>query len=265
MKRPSQTKLKKKLFDAVYDDNLPAVYEALSDGADIDARDEDGWTALMIAADRVSAGSRQILRELLRLGATPTLAAHDGTTALMLAAGNNHAELLPMVPELLAARDDSGQDALIHAATEGKHQNVRLFLTRGASPRTRDENGWTALHYAAGAGHAECVYHLLKAGAPVNAATEEEHFTPLLLAVQGNHAHCVQQLLRNGADVHCTNTCGQTPISAAAEEGRVECLRLILHSTPDLPEPALNKAMQIAVEEGHAECLHIRLLQRWRH
>ena len=51
MKRPSQKKLKKKLFDAVYDDDMPAVYEALSDGADIDSRDEDGWTALMIAAD----------------------------------------------------------------------------------------------------------------------------------------------------------------------------------------------------------------------
>ena len=85
MKRPSQKKLKKKLFDAVYDDNLPAVYEALSDGVDIDSRDEDGWTALMIAADRVSAGSRQVMRELLRMGANPALAAHDGTTALMLA------------------------------------------------------------------------------------------------------------------------------------------------------------------------------------
>ena len=52
MKRPSQKKLKKKLFNAVYDDNLPAVYEALSDGVDIDSRDEDGWTALMIAADK---------------------------------------------------------------------------------------------------------------------------------------------------------------------------------------------------------------------
>ena len=259
MKRPSQKKLKKKLFNAVYDDNLPSVYEALSDGVDIDSRDEDGWTALMIAADRVSAGSRQVMRELLRMGANPALAAHDGTTALMLAAGNNHAELLPMRSELLDASDDSGQDALIHAATEGKQQNLRLFLTHRASPLTRDENGWTALHYAAGAGHAECVYHLLKAGAPVNAATEEEYFTPLHLAVQGNHAHCVQQLLRNGADVHCTNICGQTPLSAAAEEGRVECLRLILHTSPDLPEPALNKAMQIAVEEGHAECLQMLL------
>ena len=36
-------------------------------------------------------------------------------------------------------------------------------------------------------------------------------------------------------------------------------LRLILHSSPDLPEPALNKAMQIAVEEGHAECLQMLL------
>ena len=259
MKRPSQKELKKKLFNAVYDDNLPAVYEALSDGADIDSRDEDGWTALMIAADRVSAGSRQVLRELLRMGANPALAAHDGTTALMLAAVNNHAELLPMQPELLAACDDSGQDALIYAATEGKHQNLRLFLAHGASPRTRDENGWIALHHAAFAGHSECVYHLLKAGAPVNAATEEQHFTPLHLAVQENHPRCVQQLLHKGADVLCTNFIGQTPLSAAAEDGRVECLRLILTASSDLPEAAMNKAMQIAVEEGHAECLQMLL------
>lgn len=259
MKRPSQKKLKKNLFDAVYDDNLPAVFEALSDGVDIDARDEDGWTALMIAADKVSAGSGWVLRELLRMGANPALAAHDGTTALMLAAVNNHAELLPLQPELVAARDDSGQDALIYAATEGKHQNLRLFLAHGATPLTQDENGWTALHHAANAGHAECVYHLLKSGAPVNAVSEDGLFTPLHLAVQSKHARCVQQLLRYGADVHCTNGIGQTPLSAAAEGGLVECLRLILHEHPNLPEAALNMAMQIAVEEGHAECLRMLL------
>jgi len=59
------------------------VEPILAEGADIDARNEHGMTALMRAASR---GRIRMVRALLEHGADPNLSRNDKFTALMLAA-----------------------------------------------------------------------------------------------------------------------------------------------------------------------------------
>ena len=55
----------------------------LAAGAELDAQDANGWSALMSAIEK---GCVEAARELLRAGAAVDLENADGTTALMLAA-----------------------------------------------------------------------------------------------------------------------------------------------------------------------------------
>jgi serine/threonine-protein phosphatase 6 regulatory ankyrin repeat subunit B len=55
-------------------------------GANVDARDKEGWTALMVAAKR---GAVAMVRELLKLGAS-SRAVRNGRTVLDVAMEEGH-------------------------------------------------------------------------------------------------------------------------------------------------------------------------------
>lgn len=66
------------LLDAIQRQDLAAVEAALSDGADRDGYDDDGWTPLIHAA---RFGTAEIFERLIRLGADPTLTDQRGWSA----------------------------------------------------------------------------------------------------------------------------------------------------------------------------------------
>src|SRR6185436_20817337 len=70
------------LIDSVYGRDLKGVRIALENNPDLAARDQDGWPALSIASYN---DDRQIVMELLRAGADPTLKDKDGKTAIQRA------------------------------------------------------------------------------------------------------------------------------------------------------------------------------------
>lgn len=79
-------------------------------------------------------------------------------------------------------KDDSGQTALMQAATYGHKDVVALLLERGAAVNegsvgrdTQDISAWTALMYAAHAGHKQVVELLLEKGADP-ALTDEANY-----------------------------------------------------------------------------------------
>lgn len=108
-------------------------------GADVNARNEAGKTALHMAYDGVTADL------LISLGAHLDVQSDDGMTPLHIAAG-------------------MGDDAL-----------VDLFLRRGASPKVRGPQGMTPLHWVRGRQIAEA---LLRAGADID-AKDDSGLTPL--------------------------------------------------------------------------------------
>ena len=86
--------------------DIEVLKAALAAGVDVNARDGQGWTALMHAANK---GHVLLLKPLLSASADPDERASDGATALFIAALHGHAEV---VAELLRA----GADASIAGA-----------------------------------------------------------------------------------------------------------------------------------------------------
>src|SRR5688572_2157540 len=74
---------------AVHQASVAALQDLLTAGADIDARDEHGQTALMLSA---LAGHTDVVKFLIEHGAALDHTAKFGLSALMLAVINGHVE-----------------------------------------------------------------------------------------------------------------------------------------------------------------------------
>ena len=111
----------------------------------------------LIAAAR--AGDAEAVVRCLRDGADPNAADGDGQTALYCAAMRNQVGCLEVLGEAGAdldkAEDGDGWTPLIIAAVHGQTAAVGWLLARGADWRLTDRVGVTALNYAKRRGKAE--------------------------------------------------------------------------------------------------------------
>jgi len=150
------------------------------------------------------------------------LAACDKNTPLMdkVVAGDKAA-----VSELIAkgadvnAKNNYGWTALSHAARAGNAQLVKLLLEHGADVNSRDQSGWTPLMRAAMKGHVDVVRVLLEHGAEVNVREKGEAWTALHWAAARGHTEVVKLLLSHGADYSLKTEDGMTPLMLAMKEG----------------------------------------------
>jgi uncharacterized protein len=196
--------------------NDASVEALLKQGADPNAREKDGMTALMAAAATARIGK---VRALLAAGADVNARTTGGWTALLYAARTTSSSVL--VPPLLEAgadvdaRDGYGRTALIHLADLPYGDVLAKLVKADANVHARDEAGETALMKAA-AFFPWHVNTLLNAGAHVN-APDPEGQTPLMRAAHSGEPHCVKVLLDWGADINARDHQGRTALSLATD------------------------------------------------
>ena len=118
-----KSKINKDLFYSVLADDVNKVRNLLSDGADVNARNEQEWTSLMVAA---SEGYTHIVDVLLNQGADVNAQSSTGETPLMLSARWGHLSIVPM-----------------------------LLIDAGADPSLKNKDGKTALTIAKETGQTE--------------------------------------------------------------------------------------------------------------
>ncbi len=208
-----------RLADAVERNERGRVEALLAAGADVNAAQPDGMTALHWAAYR---DDLEAARKLLRAGADVTAENRYGVTPLTPACINGNGA---MVELLLAAGADAntsssgGETVLQLAARTGKIAPVRALLARGAEVNAvAGETGQTALMWAAAEGHAEVVSALLAAGAD-RGARLDAGFTAFLFAVREGRLAVVRLLLQAGADANAAIRTRKTPRGGRARHG----------------------------------------------
>jgi N-acyl-D-amino-acid deacylase len=257
-----------KLAKAIRDGDLNAVSAQLDAGVDVNARDADGNTPLLLAA--VYAGPEYV-ELLLKKGADVNALNKLGVTPLHRAATNyEKAKLLIDAGAAVKVTTKSGRSPLTLAARKyGNSKTVKLLLEKGADAKERNDRGVTPIQVAAACGDLDTVKLLVEAGADVNDFTavrgpfslivrtplgwaayhndlplvrylldhkadpnkETPRGTPLMWAAWGNSAQAAEVLLARGAKADVKGRWnGSTPLhwAAGSESPRPEFVKLLL-------------------------------------
>src|SRR4051794_2064058 len=195
------------LAAAIRDADAPAVGKLIEAGADVNARDAEGNTPLILAAFYAGPPCVELL---LEKGADPNAANRAGVTALIRAATDyEKARLLIDAGAKVGSRTaDLGNTPLILAARRADNsRTVRLLLGRGAGASERDAAGISPIMAGAASGDLETVRLLLDAGAKAGDFPVTNHSssatraaglrTPLMWAAFNNDAPMVRLLLEH--------------------------------------------------------------------
>jgi ankyrin repeat protein len=150
-----------------------------------------------VLRDAAREGRIQVVSVVLAQGTDPNVPDEDGRTALMLAAYNGSTDIVRLLIGKGApvnAQDGAGRTALMYAASGPNYQTVQLLLDNQADPNVADRaEGWTALMFAAAEGQADVVQTLLRYGADAT-LRDVDGESARDFAINNGHAKIVQML-----------------------------------------------------------------------
>lgn len=183
------------LLDAAARGDAARVGALLSAGADIEAHDHSGRTALLLATH---GNHIEVARLLIAAGADVNAKDAISDTPYLYAGAEGHNEILKMTLAAgadLASTNRYGGVALIPAAHHGHPETVKILLGTDININHINRLGWTALIEAVilsdgGPVHTEIVRLLVDAGADVN-IPDREGVTPLAHARSRGYARMV--------------------------------------------------------------------------
>ena len=146
------------LIKAAERGNLTEVQDALNNGADVNAKNPFGLTALMMASycGYTNGNYAEVVKLLLDKGADVNIKNDKGITALMEASSGGNAEKV---------KNSAFKIALTEAPSVGYVEVVKLLLAKGADVNLKNSKGETALMIAKDKGKTEIVGILERAGA----------------------------------------------------------------------------------------------------
>ncbi len=237
------------LWQAINKKSLAAVTKAIGYGADINAQDSQGRTAIMLAAqaanwkiyqyilkrnpdltirDRqgnylahyLAQGSNfYFVRDAVKANMDFTLKNNAGDTPVILAIQNKQYRNLSYLVSAKAALDTPGKDGLPPiwiAANMGLKKYVKLLLTANVDVNSKNRQNQTLLHAAAQHNDFATAKTLIAQKIDVN-ARDQQGKTALILAAENNHKWLIKLLLDSGADTTIKDNLSRTVIHYLAQ------------------------------------------------
>ncbi len=202
----------------------PNILEMLlkKDTSNINAQDDDGWTALMFGN-----APEESIELLLKYGADMEIRDKEGRTALSWAASSGNIGALQQLISAHAdinTQDNDLQTPLMWAALMGRKRAVELLLQAGADINIVDKNGNTVF--------TRINKVKIKSFPQLNTALVDEYgLTPLHLAAMHNDINLIHALIKQGMDPNIVNQKkGETPLMRAAILGSNQAIKALLKS-----------------------------------
>lgn len=230
----------------IKDAELTAFFIAL--GANIDAQDSTGRTALEIACLN---DAYDCVEKLAQANANIFLSSKSETQPLQIALQKGDAlQKVLFNKNTVLQKDKNGQNALHIASGKGNVAAVNTILDLSIPINIQDSSGKTALDIAymspESYNHAQVAEKLILYGytsqndafsyfsAAVRSSNVNIRFSdglsPLHFASRSGHAGIVQLLLERKADVNAKDSSGTSPLHEAARGGHLDIMQLLIRA-----------------------------------
>ena len=234
--------------DAAMRGDHDQVLELLEHGADANAAQGDGMTALHWAVTNEDVDTaRSLVYAGANVHATTRL---NGVTPLWLAAQCGEAVMVYMLLDNKAdadAANGAGVTPLMIASASGNPDVVQVLIERGANPNAKEKTyEQTPLMFAAANDEADVIAVLVAKGADVAAATKARTLstsepmgglTALHYAVRQGNVEAVDALLERGADINQVSADNTTPLMLATINGQFDLAMHLLERGADATIP----------------------------
>lgn len=219
--------LSKSTTDAIIKGDLAAARRFLASGRNVNATNQDGDSAIHLAA---SGGHLDIVQLLLNEGANPNIEnTLSGERPLHGAAFNGHLPIIKLLIKTpgidLNAKTQIGETAAFKAAFTQNLDALKLLQAAGAEFKP-------SLVTAASVGNLQEIEALVKAGGDVN-GLDCGHL-PLCAAIYGSQLQALKLLLQKGAAADKLEDTGDIPIYAAIRVLDAGMVKELLKSKPNL-------------------------------
>ncbi len=205
-------------------------------------------------ADAAQRGDLATIRSLLRDGADVNAAQGDGMTALHWAAIDDDPDMVSVLLYAGAnteARTRLGSYTPLHlAAQRANAAALGALVSGGARIDTRTSNGTTALHFAAASGSAEAVELLLYRGAAIDALESASGQTPLMFAAAHGRLETARVLIDHGADLGIETSVVDFVARAAADRGDEQRREDLVTAQRKVADPSYGAEQEAAEAEA---------------
>ncbi|KAM6907737.1 receptor-interacting serine/threonine-protein kinase 4 [Xenentodon cancila] len=244
---------KRKLCEAIRTKDTAKLMKILQP-QDVDLLLDGGGSLLHHA---ISLGNEEAVKFLLLSNANPNLPNNRGSTPLHLATEKHLKSLAEVLlgrrSTNVNAKDEDQYTALHWAAQNGDEAIARLLVDRGAAINEADGQGRTPAHVACQHGQENVIRVLLSRGADVR-IKGKDNWTALHFAAWQGHLGIVKLLVKQaGADVDGQTSDGRTPLHLASQRGQYRVARILIELGADvhMASAGLNTPLHVAAETGH--------------
>ena len=248
--------------------DIAKMQNALNNGADINAKDPGGMSALFMSVEENQLSATKFL---LENGAYPDITDKENDTPLMRAMYYNRPEHAKLLIEYGANVNTSyNDDFVLTWATFNNYTDiVKLLLEKGANTECYNpvgctpliiasngnyeicefliQNGadvnarrsktsnkdWTSLMYASYYSKLDIMNLLLENGALIDIRTPSLH-SAYLIAAQYGTPDVVELLINNGAELNCTDSDGDSALICAAKNEQTDNIKLLIEYGVDI-------------------------------
>ncbi|MBE1204670.1 ankyrin repeat domain-containing protein [Aminobacter carboxidus] len=182
-----------------------------------------------------SKGDAVAIRDLLARGAGIDARDDGGRTALLLATHANQVDAAKVLIDAGAdvnAKDTINDSPYLYAGARGHLEILKMTLAHGADLKSTNRYGGTALIPAAERGHVETVRTLIEAGVDVD-HVNKLNWTALLEAIVlgdggPRHVAIVKLLVDAGANVNLADGDGISPLQNARKHGFTDIEKVLV-------------------------------------
>ncbi|CAM5144875.1 unnamed protein product [Natator depressus] len=252
------------LMHAVSGRQVDTVKLLLKMGANINTQDACGRTSLSLAT---YLGWLEGCVSLLRNGAKQNIPDKNGRLPLHAATAEPDVRLLAVLLQQshlsdINHRDNEGMTALHWAAFHNQPQHVQTLLQKGADPTLVDKDFKTALHWAVQSGNRILCSIILNhhQGPSIINYDDENGKTCMHIAAAAGYSDIISELARvPECNLQALDVDDRTPLHWAAAAGKADCVQTLLQLGIDSSSRDINEntPLTYALYCGHTACIKL--------